>query len=226
MANNKNQTETRTSIDELNDSLSSIEQKVENNKKMIGWAVTALLAVICLIIAYIFLIREPGIQSANEAIGQADVTLAQGNDSIALVQYQQVANEYGYDAGNRAALQAAILLYEKKDYQAALDYAKKYDAEENLIGAAAAALQGDCLVNLEKYDEAIDAFQKAVKISDGNALYTPIFLMKQATVLRHQERYAEEAKIYEEIKAEYPEFGAAYNVDIEKYLQRAQAQAK
>ncbi len=226
MANNKNQTETRTSIDELNDSLSSIEQKVENNKKMIGWAVTALLAVICLIIAYIFLIREPGIQSANEAIGQADVTLAQGNDSIALVQYQQVANEYGYDAGNRAALQAAILLYEKKDYQAALDYAKRYDAEENLIGAAAAALQGDCLVNLEKYDEAIDAFQKAVKISDGNALYTPIFLMKQATVLRHQERYADEAKIYEEIKAEYPEFGAAYNVDIEKYLQRAQAQAK
>ncbi len=223
---NKNQTETRTSIDELNDSLSSIEQTVENNKKLIGWAVAAVVAVICLILAYIFLIREPGIQSANEAIAQADITLAQGNDSIALAQYQQVADEYGYDAANRAALQSAILLYANKDYEKALEYAKKYDSNESLVGAAAAALQGDCLVNLEKYDEAIDAFQKAIKISDGNALYTPLFMMKQATVLRHQEKYADEAKIYEEIKAEYPEFGAAYNVDVEKYLQRAQSQAK
>ncbi len=223
---NKNQTETRTSIDELNESLSSLEQKVENNKKLIGWVITAVIAVVCLIIAYIFLIREPGVKAANDAIGQADITLAQGNDSIALVQYQQVADEYGYDAGNRAALQTAILLYDKKDYEKALEYAKKYDANETLVGAAAAALQGDCLVNLNKLDEAIDAFQKAISISDNNPLYTPLFMMKQATVLREQQKYAEEAKIYEAIKADYPEFGASYNVDVEKYLQRAQAQAK
>ena len=31
--------------------------------------------------------------------------------------------------------------------------------------------------------------------------------------------------LFEEIKAEYPEYAAAYNLDIEKYIERAKAMA-
>lgn len=220
---NKDPKETRTSIDDLNDSLSSIEQKVEKNQKLISWILIAVAAVTVLVIVYIFLIREPAIKAADEAVSQADITLIQGNDSLALDQYKQVADEYGYDAGNRAALQTAILLYKKKDYKQALEYIKKYDRKESLVGAAGLALEGDCYVNLGQLDDALAAFKKAVKVSGENPLYTPLFLIKEANVLHEQKNYAEELKVYETIQNDYPEFGPAYNYDIQKYIERCKA---
>lgn len=221
---NKNQKETRTSIDDLNDSLSSIEQKVEGNQKLISWILIAVAAVTVLVIVYIFLIREPAIKAADEAVSQADITLIQGNDSLALAQYKQVADEYGYEAGNRAALQTAILYYKKKDYKQALEYVKKYDQKETVVGAASLALEGDCYVNLGQLDDALAAFKKAVKASDNNPLYTPLFLIKEANVLRAQNKTEEELKVYETIQNDYPEFGPAYNYDIQKYIERCKAQ--
>ena len=94
--------------------------------------------------------------AADDAIGQADRTLIiEGNDTLALAQYMQVADNEGYDAGNRAKLQAAILLFNKGEYEKAIEYLNDYSAKEALIGAAAYSLQGDCYVNLEKYNEEI-----------------------------------------------------------------------
>ena len=45
--------ETRTSIEELNESLSGIEKKVEDNKKMIVWVVAAIIAIAAIILGYI-----------------------------------------------------------------------------------------------------------------------------------------------------------------------------
>ena len=167
MAKN-NEPETRTKIDDINDSLSSIEQKVQNNQKVIMWACVAVAAVVCVVLLYIYGIRKPGIESANNAIGQADLELAMGNDSVALAQYMQVADEYGYEGGNRAHLNAAIILYQQGKYQEALNYLDGYKASEIIIGAASKSLEGDCYVNLEDYDKAVKCFAEAAKISDNN----------------------------------------------------------
>lgn len=221
----QNENETRTSLDDLNDQLTGIEQKVQNNQKKIMWGIVAVLAVICLILVWIYAIRRPGIEAANNAIGQADMTLSLGNDSLALVQYKQVADEYGHDAGNRAALNAAILLYNNKQYEEAITYLKKYSPAESLIGASSASLEGDCYVNLKDYEKAIDCFRKAVKISDNNPHYTPVFMMKEATVQRELKNYKAEAALYKEITEKYPRFGMENGIEIEKYLKRAELQA-
>lgn len=217
--------------------MANIDQKPENvgqeaneqaevfkGQKALTWALLAIAAIAVIVVVYIYAFRNPGVQSANEAIAQADITLAQGNDSLTLVQYQQVADNEGYDAANRAALQAAILLYDKKDYNGALEYLNKFNANESLVGAAAKSLEGDCYVNLQQYDNAVSCFDKAVSISDDNALYTPLFLMKKATVLRELKNYADEAATYERIKNDYPEYITAYRIDINKYIERAKAQ--
>lgn len=217
--------------------MANIDQKPENvgqeaneqaevfkGQKALTRALLAIAAIAVIVVVYIYAFRNPGVQSANEAIAQADITLAQGNDSLALVQYQQVADNEGYDAANRAALQAAILLYDKKDYNGALEYLNKFSANESLVGAAAKSLEGDCYVNLQQYDKAVSCFDKAASISDDNALYTPLFLMKKATVLRELKNYADEAATYERIKNDYPEYTAAYRIDINKYIERAKAQ--
>ena len=221
----ENHTENRTAVEELNDSLTGIEQKVQNNQKTIMWACVAVVAVVCAVLIYVYGIRRPGIESANNAIGQADLTMAMGNDSLALQQYQQVADEYGYEAGNRAQLNAAILLYQQGKYQEAINYLKNYSANESIIGASSKALEGDCYVNLKNYNEAIDCYREAAKISDKNPSYTPYFLMKEATVQRELKNYKAEADLYRTIRDEYPEYAAMQQIDFEKYIARAEAQA-
>ncbi len=221
MANNKPQEETRTSIDEVNDTLTGLGSKVQNNPEIIVWSCAGVAVIVAAILIYVYAIRQPGQEAANQALGQADIELLMGNDSIALAKYQQVATNHGYDAGNLANLNAAILLYKDKKYEEAIKHLNSYSSSENIIGASAKSLEGDCYVNLNKYPEAIECFKKAVKISDNNPHYTPAFLLKEATVYREMKDYSAEAAIYEQIMKDYPNYGSEIGLDIQKYLERA-----
>ncbi len=222
----KNQNETRTSIEELNESLSGIEKKVEENKKVIVWAVGAIVAIAAVIFGYVYLFQNPNLESAKEEIAKADNSLALGQDSIALNEYMAVADNYSNDAAVRAGLNAGILLFKEGKYEEAINYIKKYDGEGVLVGPASQALLGDCYVNLEKYDDAIKCFDKAISLAGDNELYAPLFILKKATVLREQAKYAEEVKALQTIKDKFPAFINNYRVDVDKYLERAKAQAK
>lgn len=218
--------ETRTSIDNINDTLTSVEQKVQKNQKLIMWLSLGAAAIVALIFIYIYGVRRPAINAGDDAIGQADAQLMQGNDSIALAQYMQVADEHGYDAGNRARLNAAILLYKDKKYKEALDYLADYDVKDEVIGAAAQSLEGDCNVNLKNYDAALSCFDAAIKTSNDNPAYTSYFMMKKATVLEALKKYSEAAAVYGDIMAKYPLYGDQNRLDIEKYKLRAEQLAK
>ena len=221
MAKENKKNATRTSIDELNESLSSFEQRVEQNKKKVVWYIGGLIAIIAIGLGYYYGIYRSGIDGASEMIGKADISLAQGNDSLALTQYQAVAAEYSNSVANRANLNAAILLDQEGKYHEALNSLNEYSLDDELIGAAAESLKGDCLVNLKKYDEAIASYDNAISVSADNALYTPLFMMKKATVLSAQKKYADAAAIYQKIKESYPKYLMAYRVNIDKYIDRA-----
>lgn len=222
MASNKPNQETRTSIDEVNDTLTGIGEKVQSNPKVIVWSCVAICAVVALILIYVYGIRQPGQKAAANALGQADIELLAGNDSIALEKYKQVSADHGYAAGNLASLNAAIILYRDGKYEEALSYLKKYSSSESIIGASAKSLEGDCYVNLKQYPQAVECYKQAVKLSDDNPHYTPAFLMKEATVLRELKDYKAEAAVYEKIVNDYPNYGSEIGVDIRKYLERAQ----
>lgn len=219
----------KTVTDAANGTVESKENEIIEaaaaRQKYVFWGMIAIAAVAFVVILYVFAIRQPGIKAGNEAIGQPDYNMLVGNDSIALAQYTQVANTYSYDAGNRAALMAAIMNYQKGDYQQALDMVKKYKAQDKIVAAAAASLEGDCNVNLKQYDAALKCYDKAVSISDNNPEYTPLFLMKKATVQREIKDYAGEVKTLEAVK-KYPKYWSQYQIDIEKYLARAQREAE
>lgn len=214
---------TRTSIDELNESLSSIEQRVENNKKSIYWVVGAIIVVAAVIMGYVYGIHNPNMNEARTEIAKADMEVSLGNDSLALAQYKSVADNFSNSAANRANLDAAILLYEDGKYEEAAAYINKFDAEGVIVGPASQSLLGDCYVNLKKYDEALGAYDKAISLSNDNSLYTPLFMIKKATVYRELKNYAAEADVFQTIKDKYPTFTQSYNFDLDKYLDRAKA---
>lgn len=223
MAKKKQQTGSRTTLEEFNDQLSTFEQKVEKNKKYIYYVGGAILAVVLLALGYIYLIHNPGVQKAKEDISKADMELAQGQDSVALLDYQKVAKNYSNKPANRANLNAAILLYQKGKYDEAIKYLNDFDAEGNLVGPASQSLLGDCYVNKKQYDKAISAYDKAISMASKSEAYVPLFMVKKATVLHELKKYADEAAIYQTIKDKYPMFQQQMNVD--KYLERANALA-
>lgn len=196
-------------------------------RKMIMWASVAVSIVVVAVLIYVYAFRTPDIEKGNQAIGEADTALIiEGNDSTALAQYEMVATKYGHAAGNRANLNAAILLFQKGEYDKALAYLKSYSPSEAVIGAAAASLEGDCYVNLDNLSDAAKSFKKAIKLSDDNPAYTPFFMMKLATVLTAQNDYAAAADVYQEISSKYPAYGPQSNIDIEKYLDYCRNMAK
>lgn len=89
------------------------------------------------------------------------------------------------------------------------------------MGAAAYALQGDCLVNLDRLDEAAGKFQKAIKTSDANPAYTPYFMLKLARVYEAQKKYADQLSTLEKIKAEYPSYCGQHRVDLDAMIDLA-----
>ncbi len=194
-------------------------------RKIMMWATIAVAIVVIGVLLYIFAYKQPAVAKGNEAIGDADrIALFEGNDSTALAAYEAVAANHGFDAGNRAALESAIILYRQGEYQKALDYVEKYSATDNVVGPLAYGLKGDCLVNLDKYADAVKAFNKAISASDNNPQLVPYFLQKKAVVLCAEGNFAEAAKAYKEIEEKYPFY--AQRAGIEGRRIQAEAQSK
>ncbi len=223
MAKKQNQS-ARTTLEEVNESLTSAAQRIEDNKKYVSWAMIAIALIALLAGGYIYL-HKKSIADAKEAIGKADIALMTGTEDEALKEYEKVAEEYGNKTGERAHLNAAILLYQKGEYEKAAKHLEDFDPAGNLIGPASQSLLGDCYVNLKKYDKAMSAFDKAISLSGDNEAYTPAFMLKKATVLHEQKKYADEAAIYQTIKDKYPAYAQQTGFNVDKYLERANALA-
>lgn len=205
----------------------STQVKTDNKvRSIMMWASIAVAIIVIGTIAYIFGIRQPAIEAGNEAIGQADIEAILGsNDSTALAAYKEVAANHGGAAGNRASLAAACYLYQQGDYEEALKYADKFSTSDDVVGALAYALKGDCLVNLDRPAEALKAFEKGVKKADKNPQIVPYLLNKQAVVLASQGENAKAAAIYKEIVSEYPEFASTVNAEGRQLQNEALAEA-
>ncbi len=238
MAKNESQ-ETRTTIDDLNDTLTKAELKVQDNKKIILWAAIGIAAFACIILLFIYAYLRPAQNKANTAYGQAAQKEFAFNmnesslDSAAraagladVIAAYEAAAKKGKDGGNNARLMAAANAYKAGDYQKALSLLKDYSRKDEILACTSKALEGDCYVNLDKFDEALNAFKEAVKIADGNPTLAPYCLLKEATVLRHLGKYSDEADIYKEIIEKYPQYAAQTNENYEAFYQRALKQAE
>ena len=200
-------------------------QDAPKARKIMMWASIAVAAVVIGVLLYIFAYKQPAVAKGNDAIGDADrIALFEGNDSTALAAYEAVAANHGFAAGNRAALESAIILYRQGDYQKALDYVSKFSASDNVVSPLAYGLKGDCLVNLDKLDDAVKAFSKAISAADNNPQLVPYFLQKKAVVLAAQGKFGEAAQAYKEIEEKYPFY--AQRAGIEGRRIQAEAQAK
>ena len=178
MAKKKNQP-TRTKLEEINDSLSGIEQKFEQHKNLIYIIVAAILVIALGIWAYSQFGYKPEIENAKKEIAKADAifyaaqngVLTAQDTTTALQVYESVAKKYGNNlifknkVGNHAKLRAAQILEDKGNYAEAQKYLEDYSPKSEALGPSSQILLGDIYV-----DQAIEDNNGQIKIKDQSQL--------------------------------------------------------
>ncbi|RAK63260.1 tetratricopeptide repeat protein [Hymenobacter edaphi] len=117
---------------------------------------------------------------------------------------EAVASEYGgTKAGNLANFYAGAASLKDGKFQQAIDYLEDFSSDDLLLQARAYALIGDANMELKKYKEAADYYQKAADYK-ANEYFTPGYLMKLAVAKEMQKDYAAAGTAYDKIVNDYP----------------------
>jgi len=124
------------------------------------------------------------------------------------------------DAGNLSNYYAGISYLHLGQYEDAIEYLKKFDSDDALLGPISLGAQGDAQLELGKTDAALDLYTKAYKMND-NELTTPIYMLKAGELLESTSKSNEALAIYETIKQKFPESNEGRNID--KYIARVKS---
>lgn len=199
---------------------------VEQNLNKILIAVAVLIVVFCGYLAYSHFIVAPKNIKAQEAMFQGEKYFRIGEDSLAIfgdgrgyIGFEEVIKEYGSTkAANAAKLYAAISYARLGKYDVALDYAKSFNSNDEILQYLVKGTIGDCLVNTGKMEEALPYFLDAAK-GTNNMVQSPILYKKAGLVYRELGQYDKVIEVFSIIKNNY--MNSPYAKEADKYIEEA-----
>ena len=202
---------------------------LEKNKTPVTIAVIAVLVIVGGLLGYKKFIAEPRAKEAQDMIWKAQYYFEIDSLDLALngdgnfLGFTQVADEYGSTStGNLAKFYIAVIDHQKGDYEAALQYYKDADLNDDVLRVMATGNQGDVLVEMGKPAEAATQFMKAADMVKSDYT-TPMFLMKAGIVYQQQNDWKNAEKCFGRITSDYP--GSPDANTAKKYAARAKAMA-
>ena len=211
-------------LTEVESALTKTEQFLEANQKMIAIVIGA---IVVITVGYLGLQKfyvEPRSKSAQDQMFMAQNYFEKDSFNLALngdgnhLGFLDIIDDFGStDAGNLAKYYAGVSYLHMGQFDKAVDYLKKFDTEDALLGPISLGAQGDAQLELGKTEDAIDLYTKAYKMNE-NSLTAPIYMLKAGVLLENSSKSADALKIYETIKAKFPESNEGKNID--KYIAR------
>jgi tetratricopeptide (TPR) repeat protein len=219
------QVEKKDELQQVNEVLSRSEQFIEKNQKNI----LIVLGVIIVLVGGVLLFRHsylaPREKEAQEMIFTGEMYFAVDSFQLALngngadyIGFEGIMNDYGMTkTAKLAAAYAGLCYMGLGQYETAIDYLKKFDADDIMLSPALVGAIGDCYVELKNYNKAVKFFEKAAETN--NELLSPIYLMKAATVYEKLEKYKKAISAYERIQKDYPK--SQEGEVVERFIERA-----
>lgn len=215
-------------IERVNTILSSSEQWVEKNQKLLLGLIAAAIIVAAGILAFSHFYSAPRAEKAQAELFKGEFYFAVDSFKVALdgdeagyIGFKAIADIYSStEAGNLANAYAGISLYNLGEYDEAISYLEDYSGKGTLLEPNILEMIGNCYANKADFDKAIKYFADAAKVADSEVV-SPIFLKKAGVAAEAAGKFDEAAKYYQEIKDKYP--ASSYSRDIEKYVERAKA---
>ena len=214
-------------LTEVESALTKTEQFLEANQKLISIVIGAIVVVA---VGYLGLNKfylEPRSIDAQEQMFRAQEYFEKDSFNLALngdgsnPGFLDIIDDYSStEAGNLAYYYAGISYLHMGQFDNAIEYLKKFDSDDKLLGPISVGAQGDAQLELGKTDKALDLYTEAYKMND-NELTAPIYMLKAGELLEKSGKGADALKIYETIKQKFAETTEGRSID--KYIARAKA---
>ncbi len=210
-------------LENVQEALVTTTSWVERNKNLISWVVLAIIVVVLAVLAFQNYYLIPKSNEADNEVAKAVVYFNQSNweqalngDEAECAGFLATADAYSATKGGKlAALYAGICYYNLEQYEDAITYLKKFDADDLNVAPAALQKIGDAYVALDQTKEAISYFEKAA--ASKNEILAPIALKKAGLAYLSLGDSKAAKKAFEAIKADYPTSAEAQ--DIDKYIE-------
>lgn len=216
-------------FEHLEEALTSSEQFIEKNQKMLINIVLVLIVVIGGYFGYKHFVSAPQAQEASNQIFGAQNYFEKDSFNLALngdgniLGFIEIADKYSSTpTGNLANFYAGLSYLYLGEYENAISSLKNFSSDDLLMANMAIANIGDAYMQLGDYAKAAENYKKAAS-SNANDFSTPTFLMKNALALEKNNDYAGALKVYEKVEKEFP--ASPEGRDIEKYIERAKLKA-
>ena len=219
--------------------LEGIQLFYEKNKQMVNYVGGGLVAIIAGILFFqLYYLPTQEAEAVNESFwaekyfevdsfnlalnGGANVVTADGPKQM--MGFMAVADQYGITkTGNLANYYAGICLMRTGKFADAIEYLKKYSNNDQVIAPIAQGAIGDCYLELNQFDDAINHYQKAADVVD-NKFSSPYYLKKLGLACELKGDFNRAIESYERIEKEYRQSTEAR--DIVKYIAKAKAAGK
>lgn len=226
---NKKQIEGKETVEvfqELDHNVVQTERFIEKHAKKIGLFFVGIIAVVLAYFGYQHFIVEPKNEEATKSYLTAQKNLLEGNDEQALggkatnPGFKGTAENYGEtNAGKLSAYNAGLLEFKKGNYQKAYDLLDQFSSKNKTLMALKFGAMADAMANLNKNEEALSLFDKAISAADED--YTAYYFTRKAGVLALALKKNTEAKKYfttiEEKYQDYDNRSSDAYIEMVKY---------
>lgn len=182
----------------------------QNKATVIGGGI-AIVLLIGLVIGY-FVYSNQQEQQARDLLGVAEEQFMQGNYETALlgddteftIGFEQIADNYSRtSAGNLAKYYAAVSAFELGNYEEALDWIRRFDVPDGIVGVSPISLHAIILAELDRHEEAAEMYIRAAEWTE-NPSTTPLNLLEAAQAYREAGNQTRALQLVNRILEDYP----------------------
>jgi len=207
----------------VGEAISKSEQFIEKNQKIILIVIVAILVLIGGFFGYMKLIAEPRQEAASTEMFAAEQFFKNDEMDKALngegkhLGFLAIIDKYPHTkSGKLANFYAGSAYLSKGEFQKAIDYLEDFKSKDVFLSSGAKAMIGDCYLELNKTDDAIKNYEKAIATS--NEMTTPFVLFKLGVAYEMKKDNKKALETYKKIKSDFPSSMEAREID--KYISR------
>ena len=220
----KKSVKTETRVEGVEQALTKAEHFIETYQKQIVRAVTVILGVVALYIAFQrFYIEKKSLEAAAEMFSaeqyfeKDDWEKALEGDGNSLG-FLEIVSDYRFTpSANLAKYYAGLCYLHLGEYEDAITYLSRFKSKDRILSSIALGGIGDAHAQLGDTGKAISFYKKAAE-RKRNDFTSPLYLLRAGILLESEGRWKEAGELYERIKTDYAVSTEGRTID--KYITR------
>jgi tetratricopeptide (TPR) repeat protein len=197
-----------------------IKQKFNTDKrfKLYTYIGGGIIALLVLYLGYRQLIWSPADEKANDGWWTALNYVEKDSTDQAIKVLVPFVKKYDGHVGGEIGQYLLGTQYMKKgQFQKAMNELEDVSVSDTYMSVMTVGLQGDCLSELKKYEQAATKYAEAAEMLD-NEFTAPMYLFKAGLHAELSKNFEDASAYFTRIRDDYPDYGNQKTID--KYIAR------